>query len=128
MSETTASELLAAIQDFLREDVLPQLDGFSAYNTRIAANGLGIVGRQLELGSDLSQLDTEFARHAGIDTAKGTVAQQLALQLRNGEIQVSPALMNYLRQRTLNTLEIDNPKYSGFIQASQRWNTQENHS
>ena len=41
MSQTRADELLVAVQDFLRREVLPQLDGFAAYNTRVAANSLG---------------------------------------------------------------------------------------
>ena len=125
MSETTTSELLAAIQNFLREDVLPQLDGFSAYNTRIAANSLGIVGRELALGGDLADLDADFAVKRGIDTREGAVTQQLALQLRSGDLQPDALLIDYLRQRTLISLQIDNPKYSGLLQARQQWNNEE---
>ena len=125
MSETTANELLTAIRTFLKEEALPQLDGYSAYNTRIAANSLGIVARQLELGPDLEKLDAACADSFGIDPQKGPVTQQLALKLRNGSMQADASLLDYLRRRTLKTLEIDNPKYSGFIQAQQRWNNKE---
>ena len=125
MSETTATELLGAIRSFLKEEVLPQLDGISAYNTRIAANSLGIIGRQLQLGGELEQLDASYAAKLGLAPQDGPFTAQLALKLRDGSLQADAGLMDYLRQRTLKTLEIDNPKYSGYIQARQRWGNEE---
>lgn len=121
MNHTTSSELLSAVTAFLRQDVLPQLEGFTAYNTRIAANSLGIVARELEHGAELAALDAEAAQIYSIDTTKGPVTQQLALALKRGELQEDPQLLNYLQQRTLKLLEIDNPKYSGFAEARKRW-------
>ena len=125
MSQTGANELLTAIQNFLREDVLPQLDGFSAYNTRIAANSLAIVGRELELGGDLVKLDNAIAENLGIDQGKGPVTQQIARMLRDGDLELDTRLLDYFKQRALKSLEIDNPRYSGFLQARRRWSPEQ---
>ena len=125
MSQTGANELLTAIQNFLREDVLPQLEGFSAYNTRIAANSLAIVGRELELGGDLVKLDNAIAEKLDIDQGKGPVTRQIALMLRDGDLELDTRLLDYLKLRALKSLEIDNPRYSGFLQACQRWSPEQ---
>jgi hypothetical protein len=121
MSETRADELLAAVQDFLRRDVLPQLEGFAAYNTRVAANSLAIVARQLQLQPELDRLDLAYALQAGLDPAAGPIPHQLAHRLRNRALAPDAGLLSYLRQRALKSLEIDNPKYSGYLQAKERW-------
>lgn len=121
MSQTRAAELLEAVRVFLRGDVLPQLEGFSAYTTRVAANSLAIVLRELELGAELAEIDRRAAEHLGIDPGAGPVAHQLAVRLRDGRAQPDPEVLDYLRRRTLKTLEIDNPRYSGYLQASARW-------
>lgn len=121
MSQTQAAELLEAVRAFLRSDVVPQLEGFSAYTARVAANSLAIALRELELGGALRELDAQAAAHLGIDPDDGPVAQQLAIRLRDGDLRPDPELIEYLRRRTLKALEIDNPKYSGYLQALARW-------
>ena len=121
MSQTRAPELLEAVRAFLRSDVVPQLEGFSAYTARVAANSLAIALRELELGGALRELDAQAAARLGIDPDEGPVARQLALRLRDGDIRPDPELIEYLRRRTLKALEIDNPKYSGYLQALARW-------
>lgn len=46
----TASELLEAVREFLTGQVMPASSGQLAFHTRVAANVLGIVARELELG------------------------------------------------------------------------------
>lgn len=121
MSQTDALELLEATRAFLRDEVLPQLDGFSAYNTRVAANSLAIVARELQLKAGLEQLDLAIAADMGIDPETAPVAQQLARRLRDRELALDDRLLHYLKQRTLKSLAIDNPRYSGYLQACQRW-------
>lgn len=114
---TTTQELLHAVRQFLRQDVLPELDGFKAYNTRVAANALGIVAREIEQGAGLAELDAQFAAQLRLDAQAGPVARQIALGLRDGTLAVDDGLLCYLRKRTLLSLAIDNPKYSGLLQA-----------
>ena len=125
MGQTHADELLLAIREFLRQDVLPQLEGFSAYTARVAANSLGIVARQLQLQPELDRLDEQALRVYGIEPGSGVLMQQLALKLRNDEVTLDAALVHYLQQRTLKSLAIDNPRYSGYLLARERWQTEE---
>lgn len=120
MSATTA-ELLDAVRQFLRQDVLPELEGFKAYNTRVAANALGIVARELEHGAGLAQLDAHIAAQLGLDAAAGAIASHIARGLRDGTLIADARIMSYLKRRTLLAIAIDNPKYSGLLQARARW-------
>jgi hypothetical protein len=121
MSATSGEEMLEAVRDFLREELLPGLDGFQAYTTRVAANSLAIVARQLALAPELEALDRGIAAALDIDPLAGPVPQQIAVALRDGRLVPEPRLLDYLRQRTLKTLEIDNPRYSGYLLARERW-------
>jgi aminoglycoside phosphotransferase (APT) family kinase protein len=47
----TASELLEAVREFLTGQVMPASSGQLAFHARVAANVLGIVARELELGA-----------------------------------------------------------------------------
>lgn len=120
MSETTPAELLAAVQQFLRNELLPELEGFKAYNTRVAVNSLKIVARQIEKQSELEQVDKEIADFFQLES-HDDVAQQLSVKLKTGELAFDDRLMQFLKRRTLIKLAIDNPKYSGYQQAAQRW-------
>jgi len=46
----TASELLDAVRSYLTDQVMPATGGQIAFHARVAANVLGIVARELELG------------------------------------------------------------------------------
>lgn len=121
MSQTRADELLLAVGAFLRSDVLPQLEGFTAYTTRVAANSLGIVARELQLRPALERLDETAAAVYRLEPDEGPVAGQIAVKLRDGELAVDADLVHYLKRRTLQSLAIDNPKYSGYLLACERW-------
>ena len=117
MSATEGVELLEAVRQFLRQEVLPELDGFKAYNTRVAANALGIVAREMQLGAGLAELDAQIAAVLSLPAQAGAVTQHIALALRDGTLVVDDSVLVYLKQRTLLSIAIDNPKYSGLQQA-----------
>lgn len=117
MSGAEGVELLEAVRQFLRQEVLPELDGFKAYNTRVAANALGIVAREMQLGAGLAELDAQIAAALGLDAQAGAISQQIALGLRDGALVADERVLSYLKQRTLLSIAIDNPKYSGLQQA-----------
>lgn len=121
MTTTESGELLEAVRQFLREEVLPELEGFKAYNTRVAANALGIVARELAHGAKLEQLDAEIAGVLQLRVEDGPVTRQIALALRDGKLVVDLRLLDYLKKRTLASLDIDNPRYSGLSQARELW-------
>ncbi len=117
MSDTRATELLEAVRQFLKEDLLQELEGFNAYSTRVAANALDIVARELVTGPDLQRIDAEYAEQLGIDEKDGPLGVQLARGLREGSLEANAELLDYLKRRTLKKLEIDNPRYSGYLRA-----------
>ncbi len=117
VSGTEGVELLEAVRQFLRQEVLPELDGFKAYNTRVAANALGIVAREMAMGAGLAELDAQIAATLGLDASAGAIPQQIALALRDGTLVADERVLSYLKQRTLLSIAIDNPKYSGLQQA-----------
>lgn len=117
MSATQGVELLEAVRQFLRQEVLPELDGFKAYNTRVAANALGIVAREMQMGAGLAELDSQIAAVLGLDVQAGAITRQIALGLRDGTLVADERLLAYLKKRTLLSIAIDNPKYSGLQQA-----------
>ncbi len=121
MNTTQGVELLEAVRQFLRQEVLPELDGFKAYNTRVAANALGIVAREMQMGAGLVELDAQIATTLGLDAQTGAITQQIALGLRAGTLAADERVLTYLKQRTLLAIAIDNPKYSGLQQARARW-------
>lgn len=121
MSGTDAGELLAATRDFLREEVLPELEGFKAYSTRVAANNLAIVARELAQGHELRAIDESIAARYGLDASAGPVAAQLARALRDGTVEPDAELVQFLQRRALKAIEIDNPRYSGYLLARQRF-------
>jgi hypothetical protein len=117
MSATQGVELLDAVRQFLRQEVLPELDGFKAYNTRVAANALGIVAREMAVCAGLAELDAQIAAALDLDAQAGAITQQIALGLRDGTLVADERVLSYLKQRTLLSIAIDNPKYSGLQQA-----------
>ena len=97
------------------------MEGFKGYNVRVAANALGIVSRELEMGAGLVKLDEQIAVTLGLDAQAGPISRQIALALRDGKLVVDDELRKYLRKRSLLAIAIDNPKYSGLQQARARW-------
>ncbi len=85
----TASELLTAIADFLREEATPALDRTEprlGFQMRVAVNSLAILERESRLGPAADA--REHARLVALLGRDGTLAEltrELARQLRAGE-------------------------------------------
>ena len=77
----TASELLDAVRGFLAEQVMPDTSGPLAFHARVAANVLGIVARELELGSPPGPVSpsAERGRSADWPDLAAQVAARLAV-------------------------------------------------
>jgi aminoglycoside phosphotransferase (APT) family kinase protein len=63
----TASELLDAVAGFLTDDIRPAVTGQVAFHARVAANVLGIVAREIELGPVPAEI--ELARNVAASLA-----------------------------------------------------------
>lgn len=111
--------LLAALEAFLREDLGRERGPYETYQARIAANLLALLRRECELGPGLAALDREFAAAHGLDP--GSMPGALAQALRDGRVVETAAVHHFLRLRSLLSLAIDNPRYSGLGQAREVW-------
>jgi hypothetical protein len=121
VSQTEPTELLAAVQAFLRQQVLPQLEGFDAYTTRVAANSLSIVSRELRGRAAIDALDVAAGARWLPAGSADDPARALSLALRERSLTPDADLLAYLRERMLRQMAIDNPRYSGFRLGCERW-------
>ena len=112
----TASELLAAIADFLREEATPALDRAEprlGFQMRVAVNSLAILERETRLGPAADA--RELARLRALLGRDGTLAElnrELARRLRAGERDETDAeMMAHLEATTADKIGIANPKW-----------------
>ena len=121
-SDVTAAELLGAVKGFLMDSVLPVVSGRDQFNTRVAANVLGIIEREHALGPALQALDREAAERWLTDSqSTEDIPQQLARALAARAIPVDLDFVSYLRTRQLLVTAINNPRYASRAVAEARW-------
>ncbi|HET6737006.1 DUF6285 domain-containing protein [Mycobacterium sp.] len=100
----TAAELVAAVADFLDNEVRAATEGHVNFHARVAANALHIVER--ELGASAGEVTD------ALDTLGFTDEARLAAAIRAGELDaragdVLPCLRTLVRHR----LAVDHPGY-----------------
>jgi hypothetical protein len=112
----TASELLAAIVDLLREEVTPVLDKADprlGFQLRVAANSLAILEREARLGPAADAREHQrLAKLLGQDGTLDELNRRLAEQLRAGDRdERDAALMAHLEATIADKIAIANPKW-----------------
>ena len=114
--EPTPGELINAVADFLRKEIVPAIKGHNAFKLRVGINALDLVVRQLALaeGSDAA----ETARLTRLLGAQGSLAElnrALADRIATGEADLqTPGLAEHLWQTTMDKLAIDQPNYAAY--------------
>lgn len=105
--EPTAAELADAAAEFLREELLPTLDGRQRFHVLVTANVLGIIQRELTLGPGHASDHAHRLADLGVrDDA------ELAAQIRAGRFNDRlPQLFESLRASVRDKLEVANPRY-----------------
>jgi hypothetical protein len=105
--------LLKAAIKYLEEELMPTLDTYHRFKTRVTANALNIVRRELELRE--SQAAAEHVRLVellGHDGDVEALSAELAERIRTGAIPLDkPGLRDHLRQSLSDALSINNPKW-----------------
>ena len=121
-SDVTISELLGAVKGFLIDSALPALSGRDQFNARVAANVLGIIDREQQLGPELAALDAAAAQQwlPGY-SGPGTAPQQLSRALAARKIDANGHFFDYLKQRQLLVAAINNPRYASRRVAEEKW-------
>ena len=121
-SDVTISELLGAVKGFLMDSALPALSGRDQFNARVAANVLGIIDRELQVGPELAALHAAATQQwLPGDSGSGTALQQLSRALAAREIDADTDFFEYLKQRQLLVAAINNPRYASRKVAEERW-------
>lgn len=95
-----AGTLLQAAARYLEDELLPTLEGYHRFQTRVTLNVLRIVERELRLDGPQDEAVATAARLA------------LADAIRAGQIPVDAALAAQLRQGLGEALAINNPKWT----------------
>ena len=109
-------EILDAVARLLRETVMPELTGHTAFLVRVAVNAVDLVGRQIELQPRFDA--EERARLQALLDRDGTLedlnrALCAAIEARALTLE-SPGLVEHLWATTLSKLAVDQPKYAAY--------------
>lgn len=112
-STPDATVLLQAAVKYLETELMPTLEGYHRFQTRVTVNVLNTVRRELELRD--AQADAEHARLVSIlghDGELEALSRELAERIRTGAISIDdPALRAHVRQSLADALTIANPKW-----------------
>ena len=114
--EPTPPEMLTAVAALLRETVMPQLSGHTAFLVRVAANALDLVRRQVELepAADAAELD-RLRRLLARNGELLELNQALCAAIEAGDMGLAtPGLAEHLWATTLEKLAIDQPSYAPY--------------
>jgi len=105
----TAGELLAAVREYLRDDVMPGTTGRLAYHARVAANVLAVVERELVAGPD-----PVGAHRTGLALLGAASDAELAAALRSGALAGRDGdVIGVLARAVADKLAVANPRYAG---------------
>lgn len=121
----SADELLAAVERFLRDEVIPALEGPRRFHARVAANVLSIVAREVAGGdADLRDewqglaalLDRDPTLPPHLADALREANEELLRRIRGGEADAGPfrdALLAHLRRVVDAKLSVSLPPPRG---------------
>lgn len=120
MGQPSIIELVEAVKTFLETRAMPELKGHTAFHARVAANALGIVARELELGPKAAA--DEKARLVALLGRDGTLEELnrvLCTHIREGRIGLgTPGFAEHLEKTSRDKVTIDQPHYSGLDRKS----------
>ncbi len=119
----TTAELVTAVREFLEEHAMPSLEGRNAFHARVAANALAIVARQLELGPEAEEGERARLRALlGTEGSLDELNRELCRRIRSGDLALDePGLIAHMRTTTLDKVAVDQPKYSGYRRALEKY-------
>jgi hypothetical protein len=121
-SHPPATDLLASVSRFLREDLLPSLSGAPAFNLRVGINAIELVRREIEQQDATDKRERDrLAKLLGSNAELEVMRKELCEKIAAGEITLDqPALREHLRATTIDRLAIDQPSYSAYLAAMPR--------
>ena len=114
--EPTPEELIKAVADFLRNDIVPVIKGHNAFKLRVGINALDLVTRQLALQQDSDAAEAaRLTQLLGMQGSLNELNRALADRIAKGEVDLqTPGLSEHLWQTTLAKLAVDQPNYASY--------------
>lgn len=114
-----SSEIVDVVSEFMRQHVLPQLQGHTAFHALVAANALDIVKRELAIAPEANEAEkARLEKLLGKDGTLEELNRLLCARIEAGDVTAdTPGLADHLWETTLTKLAIDQPKYSGYRRA-----------
>ena len=118
----TTFDLIESVCEFLENKIIPRVDEYTAFHTRVAINVLGIVEREIRLGRDLDAGEhNRLSINLGRDATLEELNSLLCKSIREGKIDYNdPDLIEHMTKTTMGKLSIDNPNYSAYKQALEK--------
>lgn len=109
----SSTTLLQATADYLEQELLPSLQGYHRFQTRIAVNVLRTVMReQLLRAPQAAAEQRRLAELLAHDGELASLQRELATHIAQGRIHIdAPGLAEHLRQTVADALAINNPKW-----------------
>ncbi|HMM90686.1 DUF6285 domain-containing protein [Bradyrhizobium sp.] len=114
--EPTVTELIKAVADFLRNEIVPEIKGHNAFKLRVGINALDLVTRQLTLAQESDAAEAARLKQLlGIDGALIDLNRALSAKIAAGEVDLqTPGLAEHLWQTTMDKLAVDQPNYASY--------------
>ena len=112
------AEIIEPIVAFLRT-IVPRLEGHDAFQMRVAASALELIGRELTLSpvSDAAELGRLVAL-LGHDGLLADLNSELEQRIARGELDLSsPGLKEHLWASVMAKLAVDQPRYASYQRA-----------
>jgi hypothetical protein len=100
-----ADELLAAVVEYLRDRLVPDVPDEHRYHLRVAVNVLEVVRRELALGPAQERAHRERLAALGVDDDA-----DLARRLRSGEVDAAD-VRDAVLASVVDKLRVANPRY-----------------
>jgi len=112
-STPKAAVLLEAAVKYLETELMPALEGYHRFQTRVTVNVLNTLRRELQMrGAQAEAERSRLAAMLGHDGEVEALSIELAERIRSGAIAIDdPALRAHVRQSLADALAINNPKW-----------------
>src|SRR5215472_18842488 len=113
LSTPKATILLEAAVKYLEEELMPTLAGYHRFKTRVTANVLNTVRRELELHDRQAAAEHQrLVALLGHDGELEGLSRELAQKIQEGAIELAnPKLREHISQSLRDALSINNPKW-----------------
>lgn len=120
--DPTPAELIKAVADFLRADVMPQLSGHAAFKLRVGVNALDLVTRQLTLSETSDAAEHQrLTQILGLHGTLDDLNRDLADTIAKGDVGLhGPGVADHLWQTTMEKLAVDQPNYASYRREVER--------